>query len=229
MKIPESKWNNSYGINYLHFSSRSLGSSLSSGTDLSSYFRKAGDDKELRSTLENTVQVYDESGQILLYNSSDEIPKKEIVLPSKEIITGVNILQSSLVKEVKHNPELIFSMSPRQFEEFVAEMYERLGYRVELTQITRDGGKDIILYTDGPIGHNMFYVECKRYQKDYLVGVGVVRTFYGAIEADKATAGILITSSSFTSDARSFQKQVQYRMHLFDYMDLIKLVAGIRF
>ena len=195
--------------------------------DYDTFYRFVGDKNKLRNTLENTVQVYDESGQILLYNPSVKIPKKEIVLPSKEIITGVNVLQASLVKEVQNNPELLYSMSPSQFEEFVAEMYERQGYKVELTKMTRDGGKDLILYTDGPIGHNMFYVECKKYQKNHLVGVGIVRNFYGVVEADKATAGILITSSSFTPDAKSFQNQIQYRMHLVDYMDLLNQVAGI--
>lgn len=195
--------------------------------DYANFYRFAGDKNKLRNTLENSVQVYDESGQIFLYNPSVEIPKKEIALPSKEIITGVTVLQASLVKVVQNNPEFIYSMSSRQFEKFVAEMYESQGYRVELTKMTRDGGKDLILYTDGPIGHNMFYVECKKHKKDHLVGVGIVRNFYGVVEADKATAGILITSSSFTPDARSFQNQVQYRMHLVDYMDLLNHVAGI--
>ena len=34
-------------------------------------------------------------------------------------------------------------MSPRGFEELVAEMLSRLGYEVTLTPASRDGGKDI--------------------------------------------------------------------------------------
>lgn len=184
-------------------------------------------EKILAKALEETVQVYDESGQILLYNPAVEIPQKEIILPSREIITGINVLQASLVEAVQHNPEFIYEMSSRQFEELVAEMYEKQGYSVELTKMTRDGGKDLILYTDGPTGHNMFYVECKKHRKSHLVDVGIVRNFYGVVEADKATAGILVTSSSFTPDARSFEKQVFHRMTLVDYIDLLNQVTSI--
>ncbi len=176
-------------------------------------------------TLEQTIQQYDDTGKILLLNRSIEIPTPEITLPSKEIITGVNVLQSSLLKSVQYNPDLVHELTPREFEEFVAEAYENLGYKVELTKMTRDGGKDIILYADGPTGHNMYYVECKKYRKDRPVDVTLVRNLYGVVEADRATAGIMVTSSSFTPDARSFELQVCHRMSLLDYLDLLREVS----
>ena len=42
------------------------------------------------------------------------------------------------------NPELLKDLSRRLFEEVIAEVFHALGYEVELTKRTRDGGNDII-------------------------------------------------------------------------------------
>jgi restriction system protein len=49
------------------------------------------------------------------------------------------------------------------------------------------------------------------------VGVGIVRGLYGVIEANRATAGIVATTSYFAADARSFQEQIGLRLGLQDY------------
>ena len=37
-------------------------------------------------------------------------------------------------------------MDPREFEYFVADVFRSLGYKVQVTSGSNDGGKDIILY-----------------------------------------------------------------------------------
>lgn len=181
-------------------------------------------DKTSLQLLENTIQEYDRPGDIRLIEPGIVLPSKEILVPSKEIINDFSVLKESIIDKAYKNPGLVDSMSPRQFEEFIADIYERLGYKVELTKMTRDGGKDIVLYTNGPTGHNMYYVECKKYNKNNKVDVGVVRNFYGVVEAGSATAGILVTSSSYTKDAKDFEKQVYRRLTLLDYLELLKAV-----
>ena len=44
-------------------------------------------------------------------------------------------------KEDTH-PELMRNLSPRKFEELVAELFSDMGYEVVLTPATRDGGFD---------------------------------------------------------------------------------------
>jgi len=114
----------------------------------------------------------------------------------------------------------MYEISPRQFEEFVAELLEREGFNVNLTKATRDGGKDIFIATKNNLGNFLYYVECKRYSSDNPVGVNLVRELYGTISADRATAGLLITSSYFTPDAISFTKNIQYQLSLKDFFDL---------
>lgn len=45
---------------------------------------------------------------------------------------------------LEYNRENIKKMSPREFEFFVADIFEKLGFSVKITQVTRDGGKNII-------------------------------------------------------------------------------------
>ena len=72
------------------------------------------------------------------------------------------------------------------------------------------------------IGLCLTLIECKRYAPDHRVSVDVVRGLYGVTENEGATTGLLVTTSSFTKDARSFQDQNRYRIHLADHAELQK-------
>ena len=50
-----------------------------------------------------------------------------------------------------------------------------------------------------------YLIQCKRFAPDTLVGSPTVREFYGALVADRrAVKEILITTSSFSAQAREF-------------------------
>lgn len=138
----------------------------------------------------------------------------------KKIITDIQVINKSLFEIVSGNPSFIYQMSPRNFEEFVAELLEKEGYRVQITQATKDGGKDIMIANNSNLGNFLFYVECKRYAPDRPVGVNLVRELYGVLQADRATAGIMITSSYFSREAKEFRQNIQHQMSLKDYLDL---------
>lgn len=44
----------------------------------------------------------------------------------------------------------------------MAEIYSKLGYKVEHTQKTKDGGKDIIIRKPEILGDFIYYVELKK-------------------------------------------------------------------
>ena len=52
---------------------------------------------------------------------------------------------------LEYHRNQIKEMSSREFEFFVAELFEKLGYSVKVTKATRDGGQDIIATKKGPI------------------------------------------------------------------------------
>lgn len=125
--------------------------------------------------------------------------------------------QSAIEQEI----DKIMKMSDRDFEYYVAGLFENMGYSVRVTQQTRDGGADIIATKGHPVPFTML-IECKHWSNN--VGVSVVRSLYGVQMAKKANKSILVTSSRFTPDARRFAETQENMMSLMNLDDLIRLV-----
>ena len=118
------------------------------------------------------------------------------------------------------SPNLLYSLSPRGFEEVVAELLGRLGYEITLTPASRDGGKDIYAAKKDHLGTFLYVVECKKYAPDRRVGVGLVRQLNGVVQAEQATAGILATTAFFTRGALQFQETIASQLSLKDYVGI---------
>lgn len=129
-------------------------------------------------------------------------------------------ISNSLIRALAGDPELMYSISPRRFEELVADLYEREGYEVELTPVSRDGGVDIYAVQRTAFGSFLTVIDCKRYRKDRPIEVGLVRQLLGTVEAHDASIGVLATTSFFTRGAQAFQHDRKYRLGLQDYLDL---------
>ena len=91
-------------------------------------------------------------------------------------------------------------MSWQDFERVVGEYFRRLGFSVaEAGGGGADGGVDIELAR----GLDRYLVQCKRWRA-LRVGVEPVRELYGVIHARRAAGGFVVTSGSFTDEARRF-------------------------
>lgn len=128
---------------------------------------------------------------------------------------------SAVLRAVQSDPRLLHDLKPRQFEELIAELLATQGFNVELTARTGDGGRDIIAVQESRLGKQLFLVQAKRFSPDRPVGAPVVRTLYGVTELEKATKGIVATTSYFTKSAREFAGQVGARLQLMDYDDIV--------
>ena len=116
---------------------------------------------------------------------------------------------AELITALKQSPYLLDEVTPRKFEEIVAEVFRSKGFEVDLTKRTRDGGKDIIaVHTDAVGIKNKYFIECKRYAESNKISVDVVRSLYGVMNTvDGPNKAIIVTTSTFTDDARKFVKQ----------------------
>ena len=114
------------------------------------------------------------------------------------------------------------TISWRKFEELVGETYRRKGYAVvETGGGGADGGVDLILRKDG----EKLLVQCKHWKKD-KVGVKVVRELYGVVTAESASGGIVISSGTFTQEAKEFARGK--RIELLDGSVLLDLIAKVQ-
>ena len=154
-----------------------------------------------------------------LYDLDDAAPaaKEELITVARPVIVSAN---EAMIKALKEHPKDVFRLSPRKYEELIAELLNDMGYEVTLTKATRDGGKDILASLKTECGDFLCLVEAKRYRHDRTIGVSLVRALYGTLCDFKATSGMLVTTSSFSPDARAFQQNHQYQLSLRDYADV---------
>lgn len=164
--------------------------------------------------------LWEESTDILF----EDLLASSIPSVQKEILTLSTEFWNSMLAELRRNPKSIFDLPPRKFEELVAEMLTRDGFSVTLTPETRDGGKDILALNKTSLGNHLFLVECKRYAPERPVDISIVRALYGVVEAEKANAGILVTTSYFTKEAMKFRDNIHHRMSFKDYENLLEWI-----
>lgn len=94
----------------------------------------------------------------------------------------------------------LLSISWHEFELLVGEALRRRGYAVQETGSNGpDGGVDLIARKDG----ETYLVQCKQWRA-VQVGVPVVRELYGAMAAEGAVGGFVVTSGTFSKPAREF-------------------------
>lgn len=106
--------------------------------------------------------------------------------------------------------EFLQGLSSRQFENLAERLYDRLEYETELTQPTRDGGRDVIAKIDNGIKNEILIVECKRYTGS--VGFDIVQRLNGALHHDRANRGVVITSGRFTVHARKLANECSIQL-----------------
>jgi restriction system protein len=100
------------------------------------------------------------------------------------------------------------SMDWEDFEHLVRELFEmefsRNGGEVHVTQASRDGGVDAIVFDPDPLRGGKIVIQAKRYTN--TVGVSAVRDLYGTVINEGANSGILITTSDYGHDSYEFAK-----------------------
>jgi|CZCB01.1.fsa_nt_gi restriction system protein len=113
-------------------------------------------------------------------------------------------LSEELLERVKNS-------SPDFFEKLVLDLLVTMGYggsvkdAAEKVGRTGDGGIDGVIKED-KLGLDVICVQAKRWQNP--VGVSVVREFVGSLLDRKAKKGVLITTSSFSNEAREYAARV---------------------
>ncbi|MCJ7767234.1 restriction endonuclease [Candidatus Bathyarchaeota archaeon] len=125
---------------------------------------------------------------------------------------------TTLIFRLSKNPELLHDLPPRKFEELVAELLSREGLEVHLTPKTRDGGRDVLAFHQTPVGRLLYLVECKRHLTP--VGIAIVQRLYGVVAQERATAGLVVTTSRFSKEALTFAETVKHQLGLKDYENM---------
>jgi hypothetical protein len=124
---------------------------------------------------------------------------------------------TELITRLSANPKLLHQLPPRKFVELIAELLSRDGLEVHLTPETRDGGRDVLVFHQTPVGRLLYLVECKRHLPNRPVGIAIVQRLYGVVSQERATAGLVVTTSYFSKEALTFAETVRHQLGLRDY------------
>ena len=97
-----------------------------------------------------------------------------------------------------------------------------MNYTVSVTKSSYDEGIDVNAEKNELGQKEKIVIQCKRYTSQ-TIGVGDIRNLLGVVIDKKATKGILITTSKFSSESRKFEKN-NPSIELIDLSDLMKLL-----
>ena len=109
----------------------------------------------------------------------------------------------------------IEALSPSDFEEYVALLLEKAGYRVRRTGGSGDHGVDLMAKRGGTTR----VVQCKRYGD--AIGPSTIRELIGAMTNAGIKNGLLVTTSDFTTGAEQEVRKAPYTIDLIDGRTLV--------
>jgi restriction system protein len=144
--------------------------------------------------------------------------------PEELIEDSYRRLQARLAEEVLTR---VRQVSPARFEAIVLDVLLAMGYGGSRPDAGRavgrsgDGGIDGLINED-TLGLDVVYIQAKRWEG--VVGRPVVQAFVGSLEGQRARKGVLITTSSFTSEAQQYTAMIDKRVILIDGARLAQLM-----
>lgn len=145
--------------------------------------------------------------------------------PIEQLIEALTVLDlqtgSALIERLREQPPIFL-------EKAVLKLLHAMGYGGSAADgehlgKSHDGGLDGVIRQDA-LGIERVYVQAKRYKADNTVGAAAVREFAGALADAGASGGVLITTSSFSPDARKFAER-NPRIVLIDGIELGRLMV----
>lgn len=114
------------------------------------------------------------------------------------------------------------SLTPLEFEDYIAHLFSKLGFTTETVGGAYDGGIDVIA-TKNNVKH---YIQCKKFITSQ-VDVGSVRNFYGALVDHLANGkGYFITTNKFTLEAEKFAEDKP--IELIDGYRLMEYIKSVQ-
>jgi hypothetical protein len=95
----------------------------------------------------------------------------------------------------------LYALSPAEFEQYVAHLFRKKGYKVSQRGRSGDQGVDLELVGRGG---KRAIVQCKRYQR--AIGPDVVRELYGTLVHEGVAHAFLVTTAPISDAARSWAR-----------------------
>jgi len=154
--------------------------------------------------------------------STDDSP--ENMTPTEQLEQAYHSIIDDLAADLLQKT---LEQSPYFFEHLVVDLLVKMGYggsfanSAQVTQYVHDDGIDGIIYED-KLGLDKIYIQAKRYKLDNTVGKPQIQQFSGALDEQKATKGVFITTSSYSKEAKQYVEKLNKKIVLIDGQELAR-------
>jgi len=118
--------------------------------------------------------------------------------------------------------ESLRSLTPTEFEVFIADLYKAKGYEAFAVGGGGDNGVDVEILT--PDGKAKWAIaQCKRYAQGNTVGSGAIRNLVGSCGLAGVQKGFFFTTSTYTRQAIETASKFDW-LTLYNGVELVKLI-----
>ena len=123
----------------------------------------------------------------------------------------------------------ILASPPEFFERLIIILLISMGYGGSTQEAGRalgksgDNGVDGVIDQDA-LGLDRVYIQAKRYTSTNSIGSGAIRDFFGSLDRHKASKGLFVTTSTFSSSAKETAEFLSKRIVLIDGRQLTRLM-----
>ncbi|RLM47530.1 hypothetical protein DVK00_03205 [Haloarcula sp. Atlit-47R] len=108
--------------------------------------------------------------------------------------------------------ERLQSMDEYEFEYFIGDLWEKVGWRTEVSQASADAGIDVIAEKDKPY-HQKKVIQAKRYGENTTVGGPDIQQYASLKrQVPNTDSVVIVTTSSFTSSAKSRADELNVKL-----------------
>jgi restriction system protein len=151
--------------------------------------------------------------------SRTETPDEIMRVAHKQVETS---LGQDLLERVRAAP-------PAFFERLMVNLLLGMGYGGSAADAGRalgrsgDDGVDGVIDQDA-LGLDRVYIQAKRYAEGNNIGAGAIRDFFGSLDRHKATKGLFVTTSTFSTSAKETAEFLSKRIVLIDGEHLSRLM-----
>lgn len=156
------------------------------------------------------------------------LPVLALPEPPPEITATIQGISDELIQHIKRQPDVLYDLNPRRFEELIAHLLDNYGWQVRMTPRTRDGGYDIFAISKDRSGEECSWIiECKKFAKDRKVGIELARRLYFVKSELKVGMAMLATTSHFTKGVHEF-KTSRWDFRLRDFTGILEWINEYR-
>jgi restriction system protein len=174
--------------------------------------------------------------------SGDEVPSPALVplllqavvvpgerVPEGQLIAAVAVPWFDILEMIQRDPETIYQLDWRKWEEVIAGAYRRQGFEVILTPRSNDRGRDVIATHE--FGSIRFYDQVKAYAPGHVVTLEEVHAMLGVLSSQpNVSKGVITTTSTFAPGVwkdPGVSQLIPYRLELKDRHALLPWLSSL--